>query len=255
VFGHPNVCSIDVKVSYNKTIPTVEDRSLLLARPVTPLQRRLWIDLDAPPVSLRLMPRSVLAFRDHLRASFDPGCALPILFADRTHDHGQQLLPLLRRVSYTQALIDGAFRLLIEYRPCDKFPHYRLMWGSVLWGRVDIRMGNQAYGSDFLSCPALPFVQARLADYLVALGLSVDAARLRTRSAETVDDDESDALVKTDTREYRMFKVDIEQERRQARKTQATTTAYVLPRAAPVGWWTLADWGGSWPRWISAQRI
>lgn len=224
----------------------------------------LWVDLDASPVvTLRKLPTAADALRTRLRDGFDPGQSLPHPFGQRTHDLGQQLLPLLRKVSYTQALVDGAFRLFIEYRTCDKFPHFRLMWGHVLWGRVDIRAGNASYGADIRLSPALPFVLERLADYLIALGFRLGSARLRVHDSEMDDTYHGDVLyerdVKTDTREWHLFKIDIELERKRVTQLQKQAEAYALilpPKPTPrSAWHTLEAWGGTWPRWMVAGSL
>lgn len=185
------------------------------------IRPRLWIDIDVPPTpKARAVPAPIRKYRARLRSCFDTGRSLPAHFGSRTHDLGQLLLPLLRRVSYTQELADGSFRVFVEYRSCDKFPHYRVLWGHLLWGRVDIRLDTDAHSADILSSPALPIVQARLADYLIALGYRLDTVRLQAHEMDFDDEYEGDVLfdadVKTDTREYRIFKINLEKERKQA---------------------------------------
>jgi len=187
------------------------------------IQRVLWLDIDAPPSpTLRYIPAAAREFRARLRHCFDPGCTMMQPWGERTHELGQQLLPLLRRVSYTQALIDGAFRLFLEYRPCDKTPHYRMLWGHLFWGRADIRIDTDLHGANIRASASLPIIQDRLADYLIALGYRIETAHLRPHEVDLDTDYEGDALyredVKTDTREYRIFKLDVETERRRTQR-------------------------------------
>lgn len=180
------------------------------------IQRRLWLDVDDVPPSahLRDVPRDVRPIRLRLTQYVTAGVS------GRTHEQGQRLLPLVRRVTYTTALCDGSFRLFLEYRPEDTFPHYRLMWGDVLWGRARVWMDTDLHGANIWASPALPLVQSWLADYLAALGYRPETARLLPHDVMD-EDDEDEALTDEEmklSRDYHLFKVAAPDTRKSKRK-------------------------------------
>lgn len=171
----------------------------------TYVQRLLWLDIEAAPAPDRKrLPRPLRDFRGRLKDHFSSDCP-----DRRTLERGQLLMPMLQRVDFMKALCDGAFRLFVEYRPEDKLPHYRLLWGHLFFGRVDIHLDTNTYGADFLSSATLPTIQHRLAGYLIALGIRPGSAHLDTQDID-IDESDDDTLYNTDTREYRLFKINIE---------------------------------------------
>lgn len=198
-------------------------KPLAIPRDFNVIRHRLWIDLDVLPSPVwSRMPPAFRGIRDRLKTAFD-GWDTSRGFSSRTHDAGQQLLWRLRRVSYTAALVAGSFRIYVEYRDCDKFPHYRLMWGHLLWGRIDIRIDTNIHGPNIQARSTLPQIQDRLADYLVALGYRA-GAHLQPHEPDIEDEDAGDVLydrdAKTTTREYRLFRFDADNERRAQTQNQ-----------------------------------
>lgn len=201
-----------------------------------------WDSLYAPPHIPTRLPVHMTAFRKQLQAQFkvnvwqsdvwtDP-CA-PLAFIPyatlATYDawsawqaaERQQLEGLIVQVGYTRALVDGPYTVFVEYRACDKNPHYRLLWRGVFFGRADIYTDTEA-SADVLASRSLPYVRRKLAAYLHALGMRPDTARLRLHSVPLDDDTDSDVLQaadeKTTKREFRIFKINLERERPLIRK-------------------------------------
>jgi hypothetical protein len=128
----------------------------------------------------------------------------------------QQLQTLMRQVGYTRALVDGPWRVFLEYRACDKMPHYRLLWQGVLFGRADIYIDTND-SADVLASRALAYIQHKLAAYLHVLGLRPDSARIHPHTV-SVDNSDDDAEANTRTREPRLFKINLEKEKPTLRK-------------------------------------
>jgi hypothetical protein len=190
-----------------------------------PHQHALWLDVgESPPPASKGLPVGVRAIRTRLRQHFDSlrGGSLSTLWD--TRDHWRILLPLVQRVSYTMALVDGTYALFVEYRDCDKFPHYRLTWGHLLFGRVDVHIDTNRFGGNIHHGESLPLIQERLSSYLIALGYRPGRARLIEHDVPLADEYEGDVLLDEDrntvTREYRLFKLTVDDARSHRQKAK-----------------------------------
>lgn len=165
--------------------------------------------MPVSPTLPRTLPETILSIRDNLKGRFNSddwaGEAWGQVQASR-------LRPLIHRVSYVQALVSGAWRLYLEYRDCDKLPHYRLTWHGLFFGRVDVDLDTNTYSSQIHASRSLPLVQAKLAVYLAHAGYTANTARLRPQ--RVIDTSSTDTEENTATREYRLFRINVERESR-----------------------------------------
>ena len=207
---------------------------LPMARQQTLWPASFWDSLYAPPHIPTRLPASMTAFRKQLRAQFkthdwlaDVWPSAPAAFipyaAWVTDDlwrawqaaERQALEGLIQSIGYTRALVDGDYRVFLEYRACDKTPHYRLLWRGVFFGRADIYIDAND-SADVLASRSLPYVRRKLAAYLHALGVRPDTARLCPHTVPLDEDTDIDVLLaaneKTTTREHRIFKTNREKE-------------------------------------------
>lgn len=180
---------------------------------MNPFTTCMWPDLDHTTTARQPgLHAHLLDFRGRLKNHFETGNW-------DTESWGlsqvAEVEALIRRVGYTRALVSGGWRLFIEYRPCDKTPHYRLLWRGSLFGRVDVQLRTD-FDVDILRSRSLPYIQHKLAMYLVHLGYRLHKIRLVTQRVTETDEDD----VQTDLREPRLFKVNLENEKRRERERE-----------------------------------
>lgn len=198
-----------------QVVQRVRGRTRTPPRPRTHHQLSLWLDVMQPPsVAMKRLPVDARSIRVRLRDHFDALRMGPPPVQRDTRDHWRRLLPLIRGASYTSALVDGAYTLYVEYRDVDKYPHYRLTWGHMLFGRVDVHLDTNLYGGIIRHSEALPQIQERLAAYLMSLGYCPTRARLVPHEVDDTQDTDDDhvyrRLSNTATREFRLFKLTID---------------------------------------------
>lgn len=125
---------------------------------------------NVPPAPKRRekpLPLGVLALRAYVSEQWAQG-------AWEGHE-AKALAKVIKRMTLDSVIYSGEFSLTLV--AVDKgYPHYRLMWGSHIFGVADIPAMFDWKTGQYTVCAELPAIQTELARYLVGCGFTAEMA-------------------------------------------------------------------------------